>query len=135
MDWFKGKSTGNNRSYHSIWGYMGFCCKFSLKPIHCYRFSVGKTLSIWLPGRSRWRFVGALWWKQLSGAAVLAGRNLVRSLWEISSKSPWKSTILSFSYGEIHHSPFLLVYPLVMSTVCELESGPVEIVDYSGFTH
>jgi hypothetical protein len=33
-----------------------------------------------------------------------------------------KSTILSFSYGEIHHFPFLLVYPLVMSTVCELEN-------------
>ena len=79
--------------------------------------------------------MGALWWKQLSGAAVLAGRNLVKSLWEISSKSPWKSTILSFSYGEIHHFPFLLVYPLVMSTVCELENGPVEIVDFSGFTH
>jgi len=37
-------------------------------------------------------------------------------------KSPWKSTISSFSYGEIHHFPFLLVYPLVMSTVCELEN-------------
>ena len=31
MDWFKGKSTGNHRFSHEIWG---LSCKFSLKPIH-----------------------------------------------------------------------------------------------------
>ena len=87
--------------YGVIWG---FPVNFPLNQSIDYRFSVGKTLLIWLPGRHRWRFVGALWWKQLSGAAVLAGRNLVKSLWEISDINP-------------HGNPPFYHFPMVKSTI------------------